>query len=194
MSNPGTLLPIALRDWKYFAEATNPISEEIMPNTVVALFATLSRAELAVRNLEQAGFESDEIGLLGPGEAAEPDEGQNLARGVATGAAAGGLAGGVLAALAVGAIPGIGPVIAGGVLTSVIAAAATAGTVGGVVGALVSMEISDKHAHYFEQEVQGGRFLVSVTSSRSDDAQTILRSAGALEAANFDHSAEPGTK
>jgi hypothetical protein len=165
-----------------------------MPNTVVALFATLSTAESAVRKLEHAGFESDEIGLLGPGEVAEPDEGKNLARGIGTGAATGGLAGGVLAAIAAGAIPGIGPVIAGGVLTSVIAAAATAGTVGGVVGALVSMEISDKHAHYFEQEVRGGRFLVSVTSRRSDKAKKVLRSAGALEASNFDHPAVPETQ
>jgi hypothetical protein len=165
-----------------------------MPNTVVALFATLSKAELAVRNLEQAGFDSDEIGILWPGEASVPDEGKNLARGIGTGAGAGGLAGGVLAALAAGAVPGIGPALAGGVLVSVIAGTAIAGSVGGVVGALVSMEISDKHAHYFEQEVHGGRFLVSVTSSRSDKAQKVLRSAGALEASNFDHPAEPETR
>jgi hypothetical protein len=157
-----------------------------MPNTVLALFAALSEAESAVRNLEQAGFESDEIGLLWPGDAPEPDQEQTLRRGIGTGAAAGGLAGGVLAALAAGAVPGIGPVLAGGVLASVIAGTATAGTAGGVVGALVSMAISDKHAHYYEQELHAGRFLVSVTSSRSDDAQEILRSAGALEAANYD--------
>jgi hypothetical protein len=187
-------LPAALWDWEYVVEAPNPISEEIMPNTVVALFATLSKAELAVHDLEEAGFDSDEIGILWPGEASDRDEGQNLTRGIGTGAAAGGLAGGVLAALAAGAVPGIGPVLAGGVLVSVIAGTAIAGSVGGMVGALVSMEISDKQAHYFEQEVQGGRFLVSVTSSRSDKAQKVLRSAGALEAANLGHPAEPGTK
>jgi hypothetical protein len=162
------------------------VADEDTPNTVVALFATLFEAESAVRNLEQAGFESDQVGLVWPGDASEPDQKQNLTRGIGTGAAAGGLAGGVLAALAAGAVPGIGPVLAGGVLVSVVAGTATAGTVGGVVGALVSMAISDKHAHYYEQEVQAGRFLVSVTSSRSDEALSILRAAGALEAANFD--------
>jgi hypothetical protein len=165
-----------------------------VPNTVLALFATLPEAEAAVHNLERAGFTPEEIGLLWPGEAPASELGHKLAGGVGGGAAAGGVTGGVIAAIAAGAVPGIGPVLAAGVFVSVIAGAATAGTVGGLIGALVSMAISDEHAHFYEQEVQAGRFLVAVTSDRSSEALGVLRLAGALEAANFDPPDESETK
>ncbi len=40
-----------------------------MPETVVGLFRTRTEAETAVRELERAGIDSNEIGLVWPGEA-----------------------------------------------------------------------------------------------------------------------------
>jgi len=149
-----------------------------MPETGVGLFKTRSDAEKAVRELERAGFGPGEIGVVWPGEAREGHYGTKVAAGVG----AGSVVGSVLGALAAGLIPGIGPVIAGGALAAVLGGAATGAATGGLAGALLSMAASGDRALYYEQEVQSGRFLVSVTSERPDEAHAVLRDSGALEA------------
>jgi hypothetical protein len=148
-----------------------------MPETVVGLFKTRSEAEKGVRALERAGFGAGEIGLVWPGDVREGHYGSKVAAGVGAGT----VVGGVLGALAAGLIPGLGPVIAGGALAAVLGGAAGA-TTGGLAGALVSMAATGDRALYYEQEVQSGRFLVSVSSERPDEAHALLRDSGALEA------------
>ena len=92
------------------------------------------------------------------------------------GAGAGALVGlGVLA----GTIPVIGPVMAIGTLGTILLNAAAGAAVVGLVGALVGLGIPEEDAKYYESEVRGGRFLVSVDAgNREAEAWAILRRAG----------------
>ena len=153
-----------------------------MPETVVGLFRTRSEAEHAVRELELAGFESREIGVVWPGEAPDGHYGTTVVAGLGAGT----VVGGVLGALAAGLLPGIGPVLAGGGLVAVLGGAVAGATTGGLAGTLLSMAASGDRALYYEQEVQAGRFLITVTTDRPDEAHAVLRDAGALEASPID--------
>ena len=57
--------------------------------------------------------------------------------------------------------------------------AAAGAAVIGLVGALVGLGIPEEDARYYESEVRGGRFLVTVAAdSREAEAWAILRRAG----------------
>jgi hypothetical protein len=45
------------------------------------------------------------------------------------------------------------------------------------------MSASGDHALYYEQEVESGRFLVSVAGPRLEEGAAVLRASGAMEAA-----------
>src|SRR4029453_3438753 len=91
-------------------------------------------------------------------------------------AGAGALVGlGVLA----GTIPVIGPVMALGTLGTILLNAAAGAAVVGLVGALVGLGIPEDDAKFYEAEVRGGRFLVTVDAgNRESEAWAILRRAG----------------
>ncbi len=89
--------------------------------TIVGVFQNRDDAERAIRQLKDAGFSGDQIGIAMrdrnvQGELIE-DTGTHAAEGAVTGAVGGGILGG-LAGLLIGigalVIPGIGPVVAGG--------------------------------------------------------------------------------
>ena len=163
--------------------------------TAVGLFDERDDAEKAIRDLKEAGFTGDQIGVAmrdrdAQGKLAE-STGTNAAEGAVTGAVGGGILGG-LAGLLIGigalVIPGIGPVIAGGALatafgTAVGTAVAGAGigaAAGGIVGALVGMGVPEEEARYFESGFRSGRILVSVSAQgRAMEAMDILERNGA---------------
>jgi len=155
--------------------------------TIVALFRQQPQAERAIRDLKDAGFPTDGIGVV----MQDPVRDQQLVHetdtlageGAAAGAISGGVIGGVLGLLAgVGAValPGIGPIIAGGALASTLAGAGVGVATGGLLGALAGMGVTEEEARYYERGVRGGGILLTVAAgNRPIDARRILHDAGA---------------
>jgi hypothetical protein len=140
--------------------------------TVVAAFHSQREAQQAVRNLKEAGFSDNHIGMIAPdreGTYTEQAEGSKAGEGAAAGAA-GGLGIGALWGLGIvgGVLPAIGPAIAGGALAAILSSAAGAAVAGGIVGALVGMGIPEEEAEYYHGEVERGRTLVTVKASGAD--------------------------
>ena len=92
--------------------------QETTSRTVVGLFSQHAAAEAAIRDLREAGFADDRIGVamqerVKQGDLLEELGGEPV-EGAAKGAVSGGLVGGLLGLLGSLLIPGLGPVLAGG--------------------------------------------------------------------------------
>ncbi len=186
-----------------------------MTKTVVALYPDLESAENVVRDLVDAGFARDTIGLVAndaQGVYADryvnnvdttDDEDVKPGEGAGFGAVVGALVG-----LGVALIPGIGPVLAVGPLAAALMAgigAAAGAVTGGVVASLVNFGIPEEEAHVYAESLRRGATLVSVTTDDSASARAedilnrhhpldveqradLYREAGWNE---FDHEGEP---
>ena len=159
-------------------------------DSVIGVFYTRSEAEQAIRDLRTAGFPDDKIGMVARDSAGNTvtEKGgdtmaeEGAAAGAVIGAGAGALVGlGVLT----GTIPVIGPVLAIGTLGTILLNAAGGAAILGVVGALVGLGIPEDEAKYYEMEVNGGRFLVTVDAgNRRSDAWSIMHRAGGYDRTN----------
>jgi hypothetical protein len=158
-----------------------------MPDTIAALFKDEEQADSAVRALKSADFDPSEIEMRGPREPELANYGANAARGVAFGSIGGTVLGAVLGVLAAGDVPGSHAYVQGGWFVPFMLAIAL-GATGGLAGLLLSVGASRDRALYYEQEVQSGRYLVSVDTQpeRRETAREILLSKGAMEAASID--------
>ena len=165
---------------------------------VVALFEERSEAEDAIRDLKDAGFTNEQIGVatqgrIDAGEArsersAVDDEADRIveetASGLAEGAAAGALTGGVIGGL-VGLvssllIPGLGPLLVGGVLASALMGMGVGAATGGLIGALVGMGVPEEDARYFDAGLREGRTMLTVSGTAgAPEAVAILERHGA---------------
>ncbi len=146
-----------------------------MTVTITHVYDDYGSAENVVRELENAGFASDQVSVVGR----KPSD-LSGGEGTATGATLGGVAGGgagLLASLGLIAIPGIGPLVAAGVLATTLAGAATGAVAGGILGALVDYGISKEEAPVYAESIRRGGTLVSVRAekSRADQAELIMR-------------------
>lgn len=150
-----------------------------MPDTIAGLFTTRSEAEKALRNLKEGGFGADQVSLVTPRRARRGHYGLKVLVGIAIGTVAGAL----LGALVTGIVPGVKPLLAGNVIATFLLALVAGAATGGVAGALLSMSASGDRALYYEQEVESGRFLISVSGPRLDEAAALLEASGAMEAA-----------
>ena len=150
-----------------------------MPDTVAGLFRTRAEAETALRNLKEAGFGPDQLSLATPRIGRRGHYGLKVLVGIAVGA----LLGALLGAIATGMVPGVHPLVAGNVLATFLFAAVAGAATGGVAGGLLSMSASGDRALYYEQEVESGRYLVSVTGPGLDEARRVMAASGAMEAA-----------
>jgi len=150
-----------------------------MPDTVAGLFRTRAEAEEALRKLEGAGFGRDRLALSTPRRGRRGRYGLKVLAGIVAGTLLGALAG----ALATGMVPGVKPMLPGNVVVTFLFAAVAGAATGAVAGMLVSMAASGDTALFYEQEVESGRFLVSVGGPRLEEAVDIMRAAGAMEAA-----------
>jgi len=158
-----------------------------MTVTITHVYDDYDVAQDAVEDLEEAGFGSDKVSIVGRSagserNAAAPEE----ADGAATGATLGGVAGagaGLLAALGVIAIPGIGPLVAAGVLAATLAGAATGAVAGGLIGALTDYGMSKEDAGLYAESVRRGGTLVSarVDESESQRVESIMLSHGPVD-------------
>ena len=158
-----------------------------MPDTVAALFEDQERADSAVSALKSAEFDSSEIEIRGPRVSEVPDFGGHAARGVAFGSIGGSLLGFVIGVLVAGIMPGSHAYVPGAWFVPFMLAMAL-GATGGLAGLLLSVGASQDKSLYYEQEVQSGRYLVSVDTQpeRREAARQILLSRGAMEAPPVD--------
>jgi hypothetical protein len=155
-------------------------------DTVAAVFDDRDDAQDAIRELKEAGFRGDDIGLVArdrdEAAAAAGESGNRAGEGAAAGAAAGAVLGGLggfLVGLGALAIPVVGPVIAAGAFATALAGAAVGAGVGAIAGALVGMGIPKEEADWYEERVRGGAWLVTVRApGRYDEARRILRDEG----------------
>lgn len=183
------------------ATTTTPRSALVHNKRAVGVFPHRREAEAALSELRDAGFNMNQVSLVGrdaDGEGAgrgnltdrtQTDEGAKA--GAATGGALGGLTG-LLVGLGALAIPGVGPVIAGGALATALATTAAGGAIGaaagGVTGALVGLGIPDDRARFYNDRVTRGDYLVMVDGTEDEirRAEAILRRRGIHEWQIFD--------
>lgn len=150
-----------------------------MPDSVAGLFATRSEADLALRKLKEAGFGPDQVSVSTPRARRHGHYGAKVVAGLVIGT----LLGAVVGAVVAGMVPGVHPLIPGSMWATFAFAAVTGAATGGVAGGLISMAASGDRALYYEQEVESGRVLITVTGPRLEEAALLLRDAGAMEAA-----------
>lgn len=153
----------------------------------VGVFADRRHAQAALRELKDAGFGEDKIGVIAqhtdesPAGAVMEEHGSHVVDGAVTGVVAGA---GVGALWALGivtlGIPAIGPVIAGGVFAAILASAVGGAVIAGITGALIGLGIPEEEAQYYEGEFKSGRTLLTVQDeNRYDEAWRILHRNGA---------------
>ena len=152
-------------------------------HNVVATFATPEQARDALEGLGRAGFDADQVSLVGHDAeevASDPDtrlRDLEATGEVAKSAATAGALGGVLGALA-GAvafvIPGVGPVIGTGILGALAAGGIAGGTLGGMVGGIASMELSESWELTFQEALRGGKALVAAHVQSDEEAQEAV--------------------
>jgi hypothetical protein len=158
-----------------------------MPDTVAGLFRTRAEAEKALRKLKEAGFGPDQVSLATPRIGRRGHYGTKVLIGIGCGILLGALVGAVVT----GMVPGVKPLVPGNLLATFLFAALAGAATGGLAGALVSMSASGDRALYYEQEVEAGRFLVSVDGPRLEEARLLMRAAGAMEAAPVEAPLKP---
>jgi hypothetical protein len=166
---------------------SSPRGAETIGRIVVALFEERSEAEDAIRDLKNAGFTNEQIGVatqerVGAGEARSAEEARSegtpvtderarivedtatgLAEGAAVGALTGGVIGGLVGLVSSLLIPGLGPLVVGGVLASTLMGMGVGAATGGLIGALVGMGVPEEDARYFDAGLRHGRTLVTVS-------------------------------
>lgn len=150
-----------------------------MPETVAALFRSRSEADRALGKLKDAGFGPDQVAVSTP---RFRRRGRYFTK-VLFGIVAGTLVGALIGALATGMVPGVHPLVSGNLLATFLFAAVAGAATGIVAGLLLSMAASGDRALFYEQEVESGRILISVSGPRLEEAWEIMRAAGAMEAA-----------
>ncbi|HMI44132.1 MAG TPA: hypothetical protein VK516_10930, partial [Gemmatimonadaceae bacterium] len=160
-----------------------------MTATISRLYNDYADAREAVRNLEAAGVEHNDINIIASnadnwysssdrkGDKRETfpdrdldgkdDRAEAAGAGAGVGAAVGGTAG-LLAGLGLMAIPGVGPVVAAGWLVSTLAGAAAGGAAGSVLGALTQAGVSKEDADIYAEGLRRGGAVVSARVPDAD--------------------------
>ncbi len=152
----------------------------VATSTIVGgVFARFQEARKAVRELRAAGFADDQIGLVTrgsdgtldrPSDAAGKKGEEGTGVGIASGAASGT---GLGLAVIAGLLSPFGPVVAGGALIGILSAG------GDTAGGLVGLGLAQEEADYFEQELQSGKTLVTVSAPEDmEEAIDILQRTG----------------
>lgn len=144
--------------------------------TVSAIFKKRSAADKAFSQLEDEGFNENQISLVMSDTTRdnyikEIKESSKADEGVATGAGLGGLAGavaGMLMAAGAVAIPGLNIVVAGA-LVSALAGLGAGALAGGIVGGLIGAGIPEHEAKLYAEEIERGNFLVTVQTSTKEE-------------------------
>lgn len=156
--------------------------------TVVGLYDDISDARDVVQDLDDSGFDRDDISLVASDrdrvygrqiEDRDTDTGNEAGEGAAAGAVSGGIIGGiagVLLGLGTFFIPGLGWVVAAGPIVAGLTGAGIGAVAGGLLGALIGWGIPEEQAGYYAEGVRRGGTLVAVRTpeNRVDDAVDIM--------------------
>lgn len=144
----------------------------------VGVFHDLDNAEMAIKDLKNAGVDVDDISYVYSSEnrtvvadAEGTTVGEAAASGAGTGAVIGGLAG---LAVAAGVLPGLGALLIAGPLAAALgltgavattaAGALTGAAAGTLVGALIGLGVGEPEAKVYEERVKKGEVLVVAKS------------------------------
>ena len=148
-------------------------------SAVVALYETHQEAEVAVRELQQAGFDMQKLSIVGKDYYTEEEvvgyytTGDRMKAWGKTGAFWGGLWG-LLFGSAFFVIPGIGPLLAAGpVVGWIVGALEGAAVVGGfsALGAgMFSLGIPENSIIEYETQIKAGKFMV-ITHGSPDEVK-----------------------
>lgn len=161
--------------------------------TIARLFDSYSDASAAVRDLEAAGFQRDDISLIanrgedGTTTTTTGDTTEETSSGAGTGATLGTLVGGgagLLAGLGALAIPGIGPIVAAGWLVAAVTGAGVGAAAGSLLGALTGSGLSEEESHVYAEGVRRGGNLVTVRAddSRAAEVEAVMQRYNAANA------------
>lgn len=170
-----------------------------MANMVFGIFSNQEDAETAIMDLQDEGFNPEEISVLTLSK--DNDAGQEALQGAEMGALGGGVLGG-LAGLLIGVgtivIPELGPLLFAGPIASALgltgaAAGAATGAVagalaGGLIGALVNLGIPEEEAREYEGVIKKGGAVVAINSQDEEDENEIsdiLESVGAQKVKTY---------
>ncbi|KRE92151.1 low temperature-induced protein [Paenibacillus sp. Soil766] len=165
-----------------------------MSKHIIGVFNTEEEAIRVINQLKAAGFNSEELSVVGRNHddldhvevATESKAGEGLATGAATGGVLGGVTG-LLVSIGALAIPGVGPIIAAGPIVAILTGAAVGASAGGLVGGLVGLGIPEEEAIQYHEYVQNGKVLVLVNSDadRANLAYQIFRDHKSLNADTY---------
>ncbi|MBW3619847.1 MAG: hypothetical protein KY461_06340 [Actinobacteria bacterium] len=178
-------------------------------HNVVAAFRDLELADDSLAALREAGFDDDEISLLGrPVEEVEreaddgtgPGEpvGGSVIKQTFVGGAAGGLAGGAIGALAtaaVAAIPGVGLVAGTGALLGFLGGAGGGATVGSILEGESALRTNHSWAQALDA-IKEGALVVGVhgtDTERIAEAERILSANNPMDVRRVDSRGETVT-
>jgi len=177
---------------------------EPLTKTVAGVFASLTEAEHAARDLQALGISSDNISVIAGNQENRHEEylarakqaSVTTAQAATSGASTGGGVG-IVATLVALSIPGVGPMVAGGALATVLAGLAVGAAGGGTIAALSNMGISREEAPLFEEAVRRDAVILAahVTAPVENEALAIMKQHGSRDAreqtAAFDPHPEP---
>ena len=175
--------------------------KDIKRKRAVGLFHSRDKAETAVRDLKDSGYDMNHVSVVAKdadridGIETTKSIGHKADDGATAGALTGGTLGGItglLVGLGTLAIPGVGPILLAGATATTIATT-LAGTgigvaAGGLVGALVGLGIPEKKAKVYRDSVKDGSFLVMAngTPAEVERADAIMSHHGIDEFGIYD--------
>ncbi|NJK70609.1 MAG: histidine kinase [Microcoleus sp. SU_5_3] len=151
----------------------------------VGVFSNYRDTELALLELQSAGFAMNKVSVVGEnldrGEIAGAGVSKSTDEQVGGGAKAGATAGvvtggliGLLGSIGALAIPGVGPIMAGGALATLLADTAVGGAIGaaagGLVGGLVGLGVPENKAKAYNDRISRGEYLVFVEGTDAEIA------------------------
>ena len=160
-----------------------------MTKTLTRVYSDYASAELAVRELKDAGLGGSHIGIVAsnaegwhkpgggdvdPKHDKDRDGKDDRAEGAVTGGGLGAIAGGVAgvaAGLGALAIPGIGPVVAAGWLAALASGAVAGGAAGGIIGALVESGASKENAELYAEALRRGGAIVTAKVPNDEESK-----------------------
>lgn len=152
--------------------------------SAVGVFDDLVKAERTLDELRQAGFPSEELGIIGhvgqekvprPPETQAPED--NAINGLIRGAVIGAIVGGFVVLV----IPGLAAVAGLGRWFDVVGGAALGAIICGVLIAFSSFVFMRPKTRLYAAELEKGNFIVTVTNpARKDEAMALLRQRGAF--------------
>ena len=155
----------------------------------VGTFMTRQDAELALQELQEAGFDMNRVSVIVSNPQSEDKIGgaevkpaseqakDGAGAGATAGAATGGLLG-LIGGLSVVALPGVGAVAELGiVLANTLLGSGIGAAGGGLVGALIGWGIPEDRARYYDEMLSRGRYIVLMegTSAEISGAEAILQ-------------------